>query len=209
MKVIVEICCVSLNPKLVSIAILAGGQSKRMGRDKAFLEVGGVPTIERIIAQVQPLTNDLFISTNFPEKYKPLGLRTVTDIYPHKATLGGIYSAIEAAYHYHVLIVACDMPFLNSALLGYLINLAPTAEIIAPLTGTHPETLHTIYSKPCLPVIKPRLLANQLRVLDFFAEVTVHYVSSNEIAKFDPIGTSFINMNSPADWQIACDLVQK
>ena len=66
---------------MVSIAILAGGQSKRIGRDKAFLEVDGSPLIERILVRVKPLTDDLFISTNSPEKYKQFGLRTVADVY--------------------------------------------------------------------------------------------------------------------------------
>ena len=129
--------------KLVSVAVLAGGQSKRMGQNKAFLEVGGQRVIARVLDTVRTLTDDLFISTNTPEQYEQFGLRMVGDIYPDKATLGGIYSAIEAAHHHHVLVVACDMPFLKRDLLRYLLELAPTAEVVAPLitpppTGDNP-----------------------------------------------------------------------
>lgn len=187
---------------MVSVAILAGGQSKRMGRDKAFLEVGGRPVIERVIGQVRALTDDLFISTNDPEKYSHLALPLVPDLYPDKAALGGLYSVIQAARHPHVLVVACDMPFLKISLLQYLIDLAPQADIVIPLINPpQPETLHAIYSKNCLPAIEQRLLANQLRMIGFFADVTVRYVERDEVAGFDPEFHSFINMNTPEDWQ--------
>lgn len=189
---------------LVSIAILAGGKSKRMGRDKAFLEIGGQSLIERILACVNPLTDDLFISTNSPERFAPFGLRTVLDIDPGKGALGGIYSALTAARHPSVLVVGCDMPFLNRKLLQYLINLAPQAEVIAPrIDPQRPETLHTVYSKNCLPAIKLCLQANRLRIVDFFDEVSIRYVSPAEIAQFDPHFYSFVNLNTPDDWKKA------
>ena len=197
---------------MISVAVLAGGQSKRMGQDKAFLKVGGQPVIERVLERVTPLTDDLFISTNSPEKYARFGLRLVSDVYPDKAALGGIYSAIQAAQYDHVLIVACDMPFLNPQLLRHLITLAPTAEVVAPLISPpQPETMHAVYSKACLAAIKPRLLANQLRIIGFFEDVSVRYVEQAEVARFDPHFYTFLNMNTPADWervkQLAADLV--
>ncbi len=211
---------------MVSIAILAGGQSQRMGQDKAFLNVGGRLAIERVIAQVESLTDDLFISANSPEKYKLFGLPIVKDIFPDKVVLGGIYSALESAKYPQVLVVACDMPLLNTALLRYLINLASTAEVIAPLrheketrlskkaeslnledAGFYPEVLHTIYHKNCLPALKVCLLANQLRVTDFLAKVAVRYIKPEEIAKIDPWGYSFINMNRIEDWQTVNELI--
>lgn len=187
---------------MVSIAVLAGGQSRRMGQNKAWLEIGGRLVIERILATVQPLSDDVFISTNSPQQYKKLGVRVVEDIYPHKAALGGIYSAIYAARYQHTLIVACDMPFLRIELLRYLINLAPTADVVAPLVEPpQPETLHAVYSKTCLPAIESRLLRNKLRIIGFFGDVSVRYVGQEEIAKFDPDLHSFINMNTPQDWE--------
>ncbi len=130
---------------MVSVAVLAGGQSRRMGQDKAFLEVGGRPVIERVLAQVKPLSDDLFISANAPQKYARFGLPIVPDIYSDKAALGGLYSVIHAARHNHVLVVACDMPFLNVALLQHLIDLAPTADVVVPLIDPpQPETLHAV-----------------------------------------------------------------
>ncbi|MBN1221297.1 MAG: molybdenum cofactor guanylyltransferase [Anaerolineae bacterium] len=195
---------------MVSIAILAGGQSRRMGRDKAFLEVGGLPIMARVLAQVEPLSNDVFISTNSPEKYAQFGLRLVADVCPLQAVLGGIYSALAAARYHHLLVVACDMPFLQADLLQHLIDLAPTADAVVPLLkASRPEVLHAVYSKRCLPAIRVCLQNNRLRVIDMFAEITVRYVERDEIAKFDPNFYSFINLNTPADWQRAQALAGK
>ena len=185
---------------MVSIAILAGGKSKRMGQDKAFLQVGKKMVIERVIEQVQALTDDLFINTNTPDVFAQFNLPMVGDIHADMAALGGIYSAIHAAQHKRVLVVACDMPFLNVDLLSYLIKLSPTADVVAPLIHPpQPETMHTVYSKTCLPAIEKRLLANKLRIIGFFDDVTVRYVEQKEIAAIDPHLYSFVNMNTPHD----------
>lgn len=185
----------------VSGAILAGGQSKRMGQNKLLLEVGGRPVLERVVAQLKPLTDDLLLSTNDPAKYLRFKLPVVADIYPNRAALGGIYSVMMAARYPYVLVVAGDMPFLQADLLHHLLGLAGAADVIIPqLEPDRPQTLLALYSKRCLPVIKSHLLANELRVIDFLAEVSVHYVERDEIAKFDPNFYSFINMNTPSDW---------
>lgn len=187
---------------MISVAILAGGQSRRMGQDKAFLPVGGKPVIERVIERVSPLTDDLFINANETGKYLPLGLPVRPDVYPDKAALGGIYSAIYHARHPQVLVVACDMPFLNPALLAYLAGLAPTADVVAPVINPpQPETMHAVYSKACLAAIEPRLRANRLKIIGFFDDVTVRLVDRDEAARFDPDLYSFLNMNTPEDWQ--------
>jgi len=181
-----------------------------MGQNKAFLKIDQHVLIERVLAAVRPLTDDLFISTNAPEEYESFGLRLVADIYPGKAALGGIYSVIEAARNEHVLVVACDMPFLNRRLLAYLIELAPTADVIAPLINPpQPETMHAIYSKTCLPSIKTRLQANKLRIIGFFDQVLVRYVGRDELAKFDPNFDSFMNVNTPADWHAAKKRIER
>ena len=189
---------------MVSVAVLAGGQSTRMGRNKAFLQVGDRSIIERILDRVMGLTDDLFIGTNVPEQYEQFGLRLVKDVYPDKAALGGIYSAIHAARHSRVLVVACDMPFLNTELLQYLIDLAPQVDVVAPLIEPpQPETTHAVYSKNCLGPIESRLLRNKLRVIGFFDDVSVRYVSRLEAAKYDPHLSSFLNINFPEDWEKA------
>jgi molybdopterin-guanine dinucleotide biosynthesis protein A len=185
----------------VSVAILAGGQSRRMGRDKAVLPVGGRPVIERVIECVMPLSDDVTIITNTPEKYHHLGYRMESDVYPGKGSLGGIYTAIHMARYSYCLVVACDMPFLNPNLLQHLMTLTSGFDVVIPCIKDFPETMHAIYGKGCLEPIERRLLADQLKIVAFFEDVRVRYVERDEVARFDPNFYSFLNMNTPGDWE--------
>lgn len=171
-----------------------------MGRDKAFLEVGGVPVLQRALERLLPLTDDLFLVTNSPERYEQFGQPAVKDIYPGKAALGGIYTAICQARHNDVFVAACDMPFLNPALIEHLATLSRRADVVIPRLQPQPETLHALYSKACAAPIEKRLLADRLKVTGFFADVRVRYVERDEIARFDPQFYSFANMNTPEEW---------
>jgi molybdopterin-guanine dinucleotide biosynthesis protein A len=185
----------------LSVAILAGGQSRRMGQDKAWLPVGGRPVIERVLERVLPLSDDVTLITNTPDQYRHLGRPIVSDVYPGKGSLGGIYTAIHAACYSHCLVVACDMPFLNADLVRYLVSLRSGFDVVIPRIQDFPETLHAVYGRNCLEPIRRRLLADQLKIIGFFDDVQVRYVERDEIARFDPTFRSFLNMNTPADWE--------
>jgi molybdopterin-guanine dinucleotide biosynthesis protein A len=190
-----------VNVEKVGVAILAGGESRRMGQEKAFLPIAGRPVIERVIQRVTPLGDDVTIITNAPDKYHHLGFRMVSDVFPDKGSLGGIYTAIHAARHPHCLVVACDMPFLNPGLLRYLVRLVPSFDVVIPRVKEFPETMHAIYGKGCLEPIERQLLADRLKIIGFFKDVQVRYVERDDVARFDPTFRSFLNMNTPADWQ--------
>ncbi len=185
----------------ISVAVLAGGQSHRMGRDKAFLPVGGRPVIERVIERVAPLSDDVLLIANAHAPYRHLSARLVGDVYLGKGSLGGIYTALQAARYNHCLVFACDMPFLDVGLLRYLIGLAPGYDVVIPRVEEFPETLHAVYGKRCLEPTQRRLLAGQLKIVGFFDEVRVRYVERDDVARFDPQFRSFMNMNTPADWE--------
>lgn len=197
----------------VSVAILAGGQSRRMGQNKALLSVGGRPVIERVLERVVHLSDDVTLVTNTPDRYRHhlshhedfAGTapehRLIGDVYPGKGSLGGIYTAIHAARYPRCLVVACDMPFLDSDLLRYLMSLAPGFDVVVPRIEEAAETMHAIYGKRCLEPIRQRLLAGRLKVIGFFDDVRVCYVERDDVARFDPTFRSFLNMNTPADWQ--------
>jgi molybdopterin-guanine dinucleotide biosynthesis protein A len=185
----------------VSVAILAGGQSRRMGQDKALLPLGGRSVIERVIERVLPLSDDVTIITDLPGKYRHLGYRMVGDVYPGKGSLGGIYTAIHAAQYVYCVVVACDMPLLNTDLLAYLAGLAPGFDVVVPRIEGFPETMHAVYGKGCLEPIQQQLLADQLKIIGFFDDVRVRYVEYDEVSRFDPTFRSFININTPDDWE--------
>jgi molybdopterin-guanine dinucleotide biosynthesis protein A len=184
-----------------SVAILAGGQSRRMGQEKAFLTVGDRPVIQRVLWSIADLSDDVLIVTNTPDMYRHLGQRMVSDVYLGKGALGGIYTAIHAARYPYCLVVACDMPFLNTDLLSHLMTLSTDFDVVIPLIRDFPETMHAIYGKTCLEPIERCLSADQLKIIGFFDDVRVHYVPREEVARYDPAFQSFLNMNTPDDWQ--------
>ncbi len=184
----------------ISVAILAGGKSSRMGHDKAFAEVGGKTIIERIIERVDGLGGELVIVANRPQDYAHLGLPVHTDLIPGKSTLGGLYTAIARTRAPYTLVVGCDLPFLNPALLRYLIGLRHGHDVVVPLRReNYPQSMHAIYGKNCLEPIRRRLEADRLKVIGFFPDVRVREVGGEEIDRFDPERYSLFNVNTPED----------
>ncbi len=184
----------------ISTAILAGGQSSRMGANKAFVEVGGKPLIERILGRVKDLGEELLIVANESEAYAHLGLPVVPDLIPGKGPLGGLYTAILASRGEHTLVVSCDQPFLNPDLLRYLISLRTGYDVVVPLNRDgYPQSMYAVYGKRCAGPIRRRIEADQLKVIGFFPEVRVRKVAGPEIDQFDPERVSFFNVNTPAD----------
>jgi molybdopterin-guanine dinucleotide biosynthesis protein A len=187
-------------PDLISTAILAGGQSSRMGTDKAFVRVGGRAIVERTIERLRPLADELIIVSNTPINYAYLGLPVFTDLLPHKGPLGGLYTAISQTRSEYTLVVSCDQPFLNIALLRFLLDLRHGYDVVVPLNReSYPQSMHAVYAKGCLAPIRGCLDANRLKVISFFADVRVRSVASEEIDRFDPRRLSFFNVNTPDD----------
>ncbi|HEX6386316.1 MAG TPA: molybdenum cofactor guanylyltransferase, partial [Anaerolineae bacterium] len=158
----------------LTVAILAGGKSSRMGTDKSFVLFQGRPMIEVVREQVTGLGDELVLITNKPDTYAYLGLSMFGDVYPHYGSLGGIFTAIHYASHPYTLVVACDMPWLNRPLLEYMISLRETADVVVPRWEKYPEPLHAVYSKACLAPIEANLKAKRLKITGFFGQVRVH-----------------------------------
>ena len=183
----------------VTIAILAGGQSSRMGQDKSFVPFEGQPMIERVIERVNGLGQEIILITNKPDDYAHLHLPMFSDVYPDHGSLGGIFTAVTHATHPHTLVVACDMPWLNHVLLQHMIALRHTADVVIPRWQKFPEPLHAIYHKNCLLPMEAKLKEKRLKITGFFDQVQVCFVEREEIEQFDGNGRSFANINTPDD----------
>jgi molybdopterin-guanine dinucleotide biosynthesis protein A len=183
----------------LTVAINAGGKSSRMGTDKSFVPLLGKPMIEHVIERVSGLgQRETILVTNTPDAYAHLGLPMVPDALPDKGSLGGIYTAILNSRSDHTLCVACDMPFLNPALLRYMIALiTPDTDVIVPRVDGYPEGLHAIYSQRCLEPIQRKLEAGHLKIIGFYDKVRVRYLDAAEWQPFDARGLSFRNINTP------------
>lgn len=196
----------------LSAAVMAGGQSRRMGRDKTLLRLHGEPLIARTVRRLHTLTDDVLVVTNEPHKYAALHLnaRFVQDVGgPGQGPLAGIAAALQAAHAERVAVVAADMPFLNTALLRFLADYAPNADVVVPvIEAGRPETLHAIYGRGALPAILQALREGRRRIVAFFEDVSVAYVPADTLRPLDPDLRSFLNANTPEEWARVLALAQ-
>ena len=183
----------------VSAIVLAGGQSRRMGRDKALIDYQGRPIIAHVIDTLHGLSDDIAVVSNRSDLYGPFGARVVPDYEPPCGPLGGIAAGLQAAQHPLAVVVACDMPFLNVTLLRWLIDLAEGYDAVVPQTGDEFEPLHAVYRRECHDPIVRRIERGERRVISFFADVRLRPVPEPEWRVLDPAGRSLVNLNTPED----------
>lgn len=198
----------------LSVLILAGGRSRRMGQDKVWLELDGATLIERVVARVLPLAAEILFSANAPERFEalartlPVSGRVVADIFPGAGPLAGLHAGLSAAQHDLVLALAADMPFVNPALIAAMIGLARGFDAVVPQLRSETgdlawEPLHALYRRSCAPAIAARLAAGDRQVISFLADVRTRPLTPAEVAAIDPQAHSFFNINTPEDWRRA------
>ncbi|PYM78108.1 MAG: molybdenum cofactor guanylyltransferase [Candidatus Rokuibacteriota bacterium] len=187
----------------VTGVVQAGGKSTRMGgRPKALIQLGGRSIVERVVAALTPVVDDVLVVTNTPELYAFLGLPMVADVYPDHGSLGGIYSGLSAAGEI-AFTVACDMPFLHPEVVRLVVARAGEGDVVIPRVGEQYETMHAAYGKACLPHIEERLRAGRLRIVGFFDRVRVVEIGEAEIARFRDPAVAFMNVNTPDELERA------
>jgi len=197
----------------VSSIVLAGGKGLRLGHYKALVELDGESLVQRAVSKLGFLNSDIIIVlaegqqpprvTGYPK------LRIVTDAYPGKGPLVGIYSGLLSSDSYYNLVVACDMPFLNQHLLGYMLQISAGFDVTIPQLGKMVEPLHAVYSKKCLGVIEKLLGEGSLKIDRLLSLVRVRYVEVKEIESFDPEHLSFFNINTKEDLNMAEGLINR
>jgi molybdopterin-guanine dinucleotide biosynthesis protein A len=182
----------------VSAAIMAGGKSKRMGQDKAWIELDGEPLIARVASVLAAVADEVIIVANDP-KYDSLGLQVVRDRYPTGGALGGIATGVGAATHDTVLVAACDMPFLSPEVWRLILGHSGEADVVIPKIGGEYETLHALYTRACIPHMARAIAENRLRVISIFEQVRVLAIEEPELRAVDPTLRAFTNVNTPEE----------
>jgi molybdenum cofactor guanylyltransferase len=191
----------------VTGVVQAGGKSTRMGgRPKALIELGGRSIVERVVAALTRVVDDVLVVTDTPELYAFLGLPMVADVYPDHGSLGGIYSGLRAAGEI-AFTVACDMPFLHPEVVRMIVARADEGDVVIPRVGERLETMHAAYGKACLPPIEERLRAGRLTIVGFFDSVRVVEISEADVARFRDPAIAFMNVNTPDELARARALV--
>lgn len=190
-----------------SAAILAGGQSRRMGRDKASLQLGGQALIERVLAALRPLDCPSFIVARQAGDCAQLGLPVCPDLLPGAGPLGGLCTALHCASTPALLLLACDLPFLTPEFLRFLVESLGERQAAVPQS---PEGLHPLcaaYATSCLPAVERLLDQGERRMHALCRQLDLRVLAPEEWQPFDPHGLLFANLNTPEEYQRAQQLL--
>ena len=179
--------------------ILSGGKNIRMGVNKSFLKVGKRTIIERTADLFNELFTQVILVTNEPLHYAHLNLEVAVDLVPKGGALAGIYTGLFYALYSPCFVAACDMPFLNPAVIGYMVGLSKNYDVVIPALddGYHP--VHAIYARRCINQIERLIVTNRFKITDFFPGVRVREVTPAEVHPLNPAMDSFLNINTPED----------
>lgn len=182
-------------------AILAGGKSSRMGREKALLRIENQPLIARIVAVLQPIFPRICVVTSSAEVARAAHRAPVGDRFESRGPLGGIHAALDH-FRAPTFVIACDMPWLCADFIAFLSqNFAGDA--LVPRSPSGFEPLHAVYAPRCTPIFEETLGANgqmpsMRRVLE---SIDTRFVPWETALQFDPSGRCFSNCNTPEEWQ--------
>lgn len=188
-----------INMLNASAIILAGGKSSRMKVNKAFVTINQQKMIALVVEKLRLLFNEVIVVTNKPEDYSGLGVKTATDLVPGQGPLGGIQAGLIAASNQHSFVMACDMPFVEPALISYLVGESHDNDVVVPKIGDYIEPLHAVYSKDCLEKISECLDGGKHKVYSFYDQVKVKYVDLETLKILTNPEKAFFNVNTPED----------
>lgn len=182
-----------------SCIILAGGQAKRFnGTNKALVKVGGIPILDRLLTVIRPFFDEIILVSATPETYLAWDLLIVSDHFDSRCSLNGIHAGLFAARHPHAMVMGCDMPFVQPALLAHLLKvLEPKLDVVIPQTKMGVEPLMAIYAKRCLKPIEANLTRQTYQIQKFFRQVRIKTIEEDELRCHDPDLASLFNVNSP------------
>ena len=185
----------------VTGVLLAGGKSRRMGEDKRNLLVGERTLLHRGLDVLRSIFQELFVVIAQDSSPPDVDIRVVRDVVADCGSLGGVYTGLIKATTPFIFVVACDMPFLDQAVIAQFTSRRATADIVmAKLMGQlHP--MHALYSKRCLPAMEQMIMVRQLKIQELVshASLRVQYITEADLLTIDPSWRSFHNVNTPAD----------
>lgn len=195
----------------VTGVLLAGGKSRRMGEDKRYLVMGGETLLERGLGVLRSVFQEVLVVIG--QDSPPIGVdaRVVRDLVPECGSLGGLYTGLMQATAPCIFVVACDMPFLDQAVIAQFTSRRATADIVMAKLAARLHPMHALYGKRCLPVLEQMIQARQLKIQEVVshASLRVQYVTEMDLSSIDPSGRSFQNVNTPADFEAARSMLSR
>lgn len=183
--------------------ILAGGKSTRMKFNKAFASIAGQPVVQIILDKFKHFFNETLIISNEPQLYEKLGYAIYPDVFPGLGPVAGIHSALYHARYDRVFVMGCDMPFMNMALVKFLLDSLEDYECVVPELDSHLQPLSAVYSKKCLPVLTQCLENDKLKLVRVFEELYTRVITNQQMEDFGNPREIFMNVNDQAALEIA------
>jgi molybdopterin-guanine dinucleotide biosynthesis protein A len=183
------------------LLILAGGQSRRMGRDKANLPAGPLTLVEHLASRLEPVVEEILVSVG---EQKPLTKRlkgAVIDRFPGRGPLAGMHAGFLAARYPLVWVVACDLPEVEPALGPLLCRYAGGVQAVVPRIEGQTEGLCALYRRELASGLERFLQAGVASVKGFLDGIEVRYLQAAEIRTVDPTLSSFRNLNTPDEYE--------
>lgn len=189
----------------ITAVILVGGKSLRMGQDKAFLPVEGLPVIERIIQTMQGCFKQLLLVGDRPKRFEPYHLAVVPDIYPG-SSLGGLYTGLYTAGTDRIFVTSCDIPFPNPDLIQSICTGTELYDAVIPATEGGLEPLFALYCKSCLPAMQAALEAGNFRITALLQQLQIKTIAPEQVLQIDATGRSLLNINTPDEFAACKEL---
>ena len=165
----------------ISGIILSGGKSIRMGENKAFIKIEGLPNITRIHTLFNSLFNEIIIVTNEKELFLGYDATIYSDLLPDRGALGGLYTGLFCSSFLYSFCVGCDMPFLKEPVIEYLIRSIDSFDVIVPKAEDGLQPLHAIYSKTCLEPIREIIGKGKYKIIDFYPMAKTKIIEVHEL----------------------------
>lgn len=186
--------------------ILAGGKSRRMGEDKRYLRVGESTLLERTVVTMTGIFTDvsIVIAQDSPPLALP-GCQVHRDVIADCGSLGGLYTGLLLATTARIFVVACDMPFLNPALIRWFLDRDPVADVVMARLPDGAQPMHAVYGRGVLPALHRMAERRTLKIRTLLEDPSIRatLVLPEEWGSLDPSGRSFQNVNTPADLETA------
>jgi len=195
-----------LNRAEVSAVVLAGGQSRRLGQDKASALLGGVPLLQHVLDRLNGVATDISVVCRPGQVLPALDGKEVTSVFDRYAgagPLGGLYAGLETALYQRVIALGCDTPFVSPALLRRLLERISDHDAAVPVVCGQPQPLCAVYTKAALRPARARIEAGKLRLTDLLDDLDTYLMVEAEWRPIDPEGLSFTNLNTAADFERA------
>jgi molybdopterin-guanine dinucleotide biosynthesis protein A len=179
--------------------VLAGGRSRRMGRDKGLLPWGETDLLDHALARLRAVTGDVRILSGSEPRYLDRGASVVTDPVPDAGPLAGVLAGLAAAEGRPGLFLAVDLPLVPAVLLAHLVELAEGWDAVVPVSPRGPEPLCAVYRPSCIEPIGRRVADGELHMTSFWPGVRVREVGPDDLAAFGDPDALFRNLNAPVD----------